>query len=106
MKTSPPKIIDSFLSSDLAPNSLKSSLRWMDEVYLRVVEVYGEFPWRKNLDESLGSSLFCEEDEENGRKWKREEERRERGKRERWSEGCGRSLLRRERIGDIYSRGS
>ena len=36
----------------------------------RVVEVYGELPWRKNLHGSLDLSLFgeeSEEDEEDGR---------------------------------------
>ena len=41
----------------------------------------GELPWRKNLHGSMGSLYYVKKmkkDEENGRKWKREDERRER----------------------------
>ena len=47
-----------------------------------VVEMYGGLLWRKNLHGSMGLSLFDEENEEDGRRWKLEvgvrEEKRKR----------------------------
>ena len=45
----------------------------MEEVRKGVMEVCGGLPWRKNLHGSMGLSLFDEENEEDGRRWKKME---------------------------------